>query len=59
MLFLKRHAEAGNKILLSIIFSLLRKLKLANEELAYERKSDIAQDEIDAMVDNLFNEKAD
>ncbi|MGO8694038.1 MAG: cyclic nucleotide-binding domain-containing protein [Rectinemataceae bacterium] len=59
VLFLKRHAEAGNKILLSIIFSLLRKLKLANEELAYERKSDISQDEIDTMVDNLFNEKDD
>jgi CRP/FNR family transcriptional regulator, cyclic AMP receptor protein len=55
--FLKRHAEAGNKILLTIIFSLLRKLKMANEELAYERKSDIGQDEIDSMVDDLFNEK--
>jgi len=57
--FLKRHAEAGIKILLTIIFSLLHKLKLANEELAYERKSDIGQDEIDAMVDNLFDEKDD
>ncbi len=55
--FLKRHAEAGNKFLLTIIFSLLRKLRLANEELAYERKSDIPQEEIDAMVDNLFGDR--
>jgi CRP-like cAMP-binding protein len=52
--FLKRHAEAGNKILLVIIFGLLRKLKLADQELAYERKSDMAQEDVDAMVAGLF-----
>jgi CRP/FNR family cyclic AMP-dependent transcriptional regulator len=55
--FLQRHAEAGNKILLTIIYSLLRKLRAANQELAYERKSDIGQDEIDSMVDGLFSER--
>ena len=55
--FLKRHAEAGNKILLVIIFGLLRKLKLADQELAFERKSDMSQDDIDAMVDGLFGDK--
>ncbi len=56
--FLKRHAEAGNKILLVIIFGLLRKLKLADQELAFERKSDMSQADIDAMVDGLFGDKA-
>jgi CRP-like cAMP-binding protein len=55
--FIKRHSDAGNKILLVIIFSLLRKLRMVNQELAFERKSDIGQDEIDAMVENLFAEK--
>jgi CRP/FNR family transcriptional regulator, cyclic AMP receptor protein len=56
--FLKRHPEAGNKILLVFIYGLLRKLKLADQELAYERKSDMAQEDVDAMVANLFGEKA-
>ena len=56
--FLKRHAEAGNKILLVIIFGLLRKLKLADQELAFERKADMSQTDIDAMVDGLFGDKA-
>jgi CRP-like cAMP-binding protein len=56
--FLKRHPEAGNKILLVFIYGLLRKLRLADQELAYERKSDMAQEDVDAMVANLFGEKA-
>jgi CRP-like cAMP-binding protein len=55
--FLKRHPEAGNKILLVFIYGLLRKLRLADQELAYERKSDMAQEDVDAMVANLFGEK--
>lgn len=55
--FLKRHAEAGNKILLVLIYGLLRKLKLADQELAYERKSDMVQEDVDAMVDSLFGGK--
>lgn len=55
--FLKRHPESGNKMLLVFIFGLLRKLKLADQELAYERKSDLGQDDVDAMVASLFGEK--
>jgi CRP/FNR family transcriptional regulator, cyclic AMP receptor protein len=55
--FLKRHPEAGNKILLVFIYGLLRKLRLADQELAFERKSDMAQEDVDAMVANLFGEK--
>jgi len=54
--FLKDHAEAGNKILLVFIYGLLRKLKVANQELAYERKADIDQEGVDAMVANMFGE---
>jgi CRP/FNR family transcriptional regulator, cyclic AMP receptor protein len=56
--FLKRHPEAGNKILLVIIFGLLRKLKLADQELAYERKADMGQEDVDAMVASMFGEKS-
>ena len=54
--FIKKHPEAGNKILLVIIYSLLRKLRMVNQELAFERRSDIPQEDIDTMVANLFNE---
>ena len=56
--FLQRHPESGNKMLLVFIYGLLRKLKLADQELAFERKSDMAQEDIDAMVDGLFGDKA-
>lgn len=55
--FLKRHPAGGNKMLIVFIYGLLRKLKLADQELAYERKSDMAQEDVDAMVANIFGEK--
>jgi CRP-like cAMP-binding protein len=55
--FLKRHPVAGNKMLIVFIYGLLRKLKLADQELAYERKSDLSQDDVDSMVSSLFGEK--
>ncbi len=54
--FIKKHPEAGNKILLVIIYSLLRKLRMVNQELAFERRSDIPQEDIDTMVQNLFSD---
>jgi CRP-like cAMP-binding protein len=56
--FLKRYPAAGNKMLIVFIYGLLRKLKLADQELAYERKSDMAQEDVDAMVANIFGEKS-
>ena len=47
---IKRNPVSGNKFLLMIIHSLLRKLKEANQELAYERKMDSDQTDIDALV---------
>lgn len=55
--FLERNAVSGNKVLLVIIFSLLRKLRQVNRELAYERKSDLGQDDVDAMIEGLFGDK--
>jgi len=48
--FIKEHPVAGNKILMIIIYSLLKKLKEANQELAFERQSDADQGDIDAIV---------
>lgn len=47
---IKSMPVAGNKILLLMIFSLLKKLRESNQELAYERRVDIAQDDVDALI---------
>ncbi len=52
--FIKVYPRDGNKVLMMIIFSLLRKLKAANQELAFERKDDASQDDIDALVKDLL-----
>lgn len=46
---------AGNKILLVTIYGLLRKLKMVNQELAYERKADMCQDDVDDLVNGLLS----
>ena len=53
--FIKNNPVGGNKFLLVIIHSLLRKLREANQELAYERQSDVEQDDIDAIVNDYLN----
>ncbi|MBN2736592.1 MAG: cyclic nucleotide-binding domain-containing protein [Spirochaetales bacterium] len=52
--FIKNHKEAGIKILMLIIYSLLRKLRDANQEIAFERKSDINQDDIDSILEEFL-----
>jgi CRP/FNR family transcriptional regulator, cyclic AMP receptor protein len=54
--FIKQNPTAGNKILMVIIHGLLRKLKMVSHELAYERKSDMEQADIDALIENIFSE---
>lgn len=54
--FIKTRPDAGIKILMLIIYSLLKKLKEANLELAFERKADINQSDIDSMVEQLMSE---
>ncbi|MBF9014930.1 MULTISPECIES: cyclic nucleotide-binding domain-containing protein [unclassified Oceanispirochaeta] len=52
--FIKIFPSDGNRVLMMIIFSLLRKLKEVNQELAYERKEDIGQDDIDSLVQDML-----
>ena len=52
---IREFPENGNKFLLMIIFSLLRKLKGSNQELAFERRSDSDQDDIDDLVNSLLS----
>jgi len=48
--FIKKYPTTGNKLLMVIVYSLLKKLRSANQELAFERKFDIQQDDVDAIV---------
>ena len=43
-------------LLMIIIYSLLRKLLDANQELAFERKEDLDQDDIDSFIDGILGE---
>ncbi len=52
--FIKANPSSGIKILMLIIYSLLKKLKTVNAELAFERKLDIGQDDIDALINSLL-----
>jgi CRP-like cAMP-binding protein len=56
MKYLKNQPSAGIKVLFMIIFSLLRKLREANMELAYERKDDAGQDDIDKIMASFQEE---
>ncbi len=50
MAFIRNNAMAGNRIFLVIIYQLMKKLREANRELAYERRGDSDQDEVDALI---------
>lgn len=54
--FVKANPSAGVKLLMVVIFSLLRKLREANQELAFERKFDIGQDDIDSIIAEIMND---
>ncbi len=54
--FIRTFPSAGNKILLITIYGLLKKLRAANQELAYERKADLEQSDIDDLVGDLLSE---
>ena len=51
--FLRSHPREGNKALLAIVYGLLSKLRSSNQELAFERRGDAQQDEVDALVAEL------
>ena len=50
MKFIRQYPVSGNKFLMVIVHSLLKKLKEANQELAYERQSDVDQGDIDSIL---------
>jgi CRP/FNR family cyclic AMP-dependent transcriptional regulator len=52
--FIQRRPSAGIKILYVIIYSLLKKLREVNQELAFERKSVLRQDDIDSIVEEAL-----
>ncbi len=52
--FIHKYPGAGVKMLLIIIYSLLRKLRESNQELAFERKSEIGQEDIDDIVEQFM-----
>lgn len=54
--FLSQHPSGGIKLLMMIIYSLLRKLRMVNRELAYERTEDSDQRDIDSLVRDFLNE---
>jgi len=51
--FIKSQPAGGNKLLLVVIYSLLRKLRAANQELAYERKADMNQTDVDSLLADM------
>jgi len=55
--FIKKFPNAGMKIFMLIIYSLLKKLRTANQELAFDRHSDLDQNEIDDILQDLMGQK--
>ena len=54
--FIKKEPSTGIKLLMIIIYGLLKKLRDANQELAFERKSNLNQEDIDDIVKNIIKE---
>ena len=52
--FIKIQPAAGIKMLMIIIFSLLRKLRETNQELAFERKTHFNQEDVDSFIDEIM-----
>ncbi len=54
--FIAHFPAGGTKLLMMLIYSLLKKLRMVNRELAFERVEDGQQDEIDTLVNDFMNE---
>lgn len=54
--FIRSQPAGGNKLLLVVIYSLLRKLRAANQELAYERKADMDQSDVDSLLADMLGD---
>jgi CRP-like cAMP-binding protein len=51
--FIKKYPTTGNKLLMVVIYSLLNKLREANQELAFERRVDVGQADVDSIVNEF------
>ena len=56
MSFIRANPSAGNKFLMVIILSLLAKLKNANQEIAFEKQSEIDFNYVDSLVEDFMKE---
>jgi len=56
MNFFKANSQAGVKILMVIVFSLLTKLSNANQEIAFEKQGDLDFDYVDTLVQDFMEE---
>jgi hypothetical protein len=54
--FIKDYPKSGNKVLMMIILSLLKKLKKANQELAYEKQAEIDFNYADTLIQDFLND---
>jgi CRP-like cAMP-binding protein len=56
MTFIRDNPRAGNKILMLIILSLLKKLKNANQDLAFEKRSEIDFNYADSLIQDFIRD---
>ena len=56
MSFIKAYPSAGNKILMIIVLSLLSKLKNANQEIAFEKQTEIDFEYVDSLIEDFMKE---
>ena len=56
MNFIRANPTGGNKVLMVIILSLLAKLKRTNQELAFEKQSEIDFEYVDALIEEFMME---
>ncbi|MCK4540912.1 MAG: cyclic nucleotide-binding domain-containing protein [Spirochaetales bacterium] len=54
--FIQANPSDGIKFLMVTIYSLLKKLRDSNQELAYERRTDTCQDDIDSIIESIMKE---
>lgn len=53
--FIKKHPSDGIKFLMVVIYGMIRKLREANQELAFERKDDSNQENIDEVINQFLD----
>jgi CRP-like cAMP-binding protein len=56
MNFFKSNSQAGVKILMVIVFSLLSRLSSATQEIAFEKQGDLDFDYVDTLVQDFMEE---